>query len=177
MAGLPRAEAAVMAASVVATADQIIKGIQDSRENDSDEATDHYVKAAIAGAIAIGAYEMMKRDEAHASGHSDHGDHGDHGDHHVSFEKQHHEHAHKHHDPPHPHKGDHHEHDGHKKDLMAEALAAYSLGRQKMGHKDHWILKLAAEALGGAALVKEVDNEVVDKDVAEKDVVRKVHIT
>jgi hypothetical protein len=138
---MPKLDTAVLAASVIGMADEIMEGVRDNRDDLKSEARSHYVKAAIAGAIAIGAFEMLKKDE-----HLDDGAH-------------HHPHPHSKH-----HKGKHHvDGDGHARDLVAEALGAYSLGRQMLGHKDHHILKLVAEGLGVAALAREVDHDLVEK--------------
>jgi len=135
MSGMPRVDTAVLAASVVGMADQIMKGVKDNRDHHGGESRSHYVKAAIAGAIAIGAFEMLKNDE-----HLDDGEHPHHKHHHGKHQKE----------------------DGHTKDLVEEALGAYSLGRQMLGHKEHRILKLVAEGLGAAALAKEVDRDLIE---------------
>jgi len=131
-------ETAALAASVVAAADQLMMGVRDTREHQPDEATEHYVKAAIAGAIAIGAYQMLQ-----------HGENKRRDEHHQ------------------PHMGEHRrekkgEEKGHGMDFVAEAVGAYAAGRQMMGHNHHKILKLIAEGLGTAALARQVDKDVVD---------------
>jgi len=134
-----KTDMAVVAASVVGMADQIMQGVRDQRERQPDAATGHYLRAAVAGAIALGAAEMLRRDENHDRRH--------------------------HHQPPlgsdgRPAKpGDH---DGHTRDMLAEAAGAYALGRQMLGHNDHHILKLIAEGLGAVALAKEADRDLVD---------------
>ena len=154
---MEKIETAAMAVSTVAMADQIMKAIRDKDDHDSDGAKSHYVKAAIAGAIAVGAYEML-RHEGNAD--QDDGDHvrvTHHGSHHHSDGENKdtktvvvHQ-GQRHHD---------HHHSGHGRDVLAEALGAYALGRQMMGHKDHRILKLVAEGLGAAALAREANREL-----------------
>lgn len=132
-------ETAALAGSVVAMADQIMQGVRENREHNPDEAKEHYVKAAIAGAIALGAYKMMESDEnqwRHNHGEPD-----------------------MYYDPKPPASPDSH----HTRDLIAEAAGAYALGRQMMGHKNHFMLKLIAEGLGAAALARETKKDVVDE--------------
>jgi hypothetical protein len=133
-------ESAALAASAVACADQLMLGVRDHREHQNHEANSHYVKAAIAGAIAVGAFALMEKDEnKHRK---------EVGDHEMAYE-------------PRADKGAV-DRKGHALDLAAEAAGAYALGRQMMGHKNHMILKLIAEGLGAAALGKETDRTVVD---------------
>ena len=136
--GSPRIETAALAGSVVAMADQIMQGVREKRENNLPEAKEHYVKAAIAGAIAIGAYTMLQKDEnAERTGQ---------GEPPMGYNK-----------PPAP------PDPKHRRDLLAEAAGAYALGRQMMGHKENRILKLIAEGLGAAALARETDKDVVEE--------------
>ncbi|KAK0725099.1 hypothetical protein B0H67DRAFT_680530 [Lasiosphaeris hirsuta] len=133
-------ETAALATSVVTAADQLMMGVRDTREHQPSDANEHYVKAAIAGAIAIGAYQLLQHDEN------------------------------KHRDEQHPrrkHIGDPRpekigEEKGHTMDMAAEAIGAYAAGRQMLGYNNHKILKLIAEGLGAAALAREVDKDVVD---------------
>jgi hypothetical protein len=67
MSGMPRLDTAVSATAVVGMADQIMQGLHDSNDHQSDKACPCYVKAAIAGAINIGAYEMLKKHESLAT--------------------------------------------------------------------------------------------------------------
>lgn len=133
-------ETGAAAASAITCADQIMLGTRDHREGKQHEANSHYVKAVIAGAIAIGAIALIEKDEnkhrheegQHKMGYEPRRDHGD------------------------------ADHKGHVVDLAAEAAGAYALGRQMMGHRSHAILKLIAEGLGAAAFGKETDRTVVD---------------
>ncbi|KAH8651323.1 hypothetical protein BX600DRAFT_441756 [Xylariales sp. PMI_506] len=145
-------ETAVVAGGAVTMADQIMQAIRDDSHHDKHETQSHYLKAAIAGAIAVGAYEMLKRDEADNPYSLDTGslDHENHGHH------KHGSHASQQTTQTHPVNKD-----GHTKDIMAEVLGAYSLGRQMMGHRDHPIIKLIAEGLGAAAFAREADKDLV----------------
>ena len=156
MSGMPKVDTAVAATSVVGMADQIMRGLHDKHEHRPDDAQAHYVKAAIAGAIAIGAFAVLKKDKERARDNA----------HYASEFPERECDPSRSHSPPRSrsHSPDHHprhkQHRGHTKDLMAETLGAYSLGRQMMGHTDHTVLKLVAEGLGLAALAREADNKV-----------------
>jgi len=164
MTSMPKADTAVMATSVVSMADEIMQAVRENREHHPENSQSHYLKAAIAAAIAVGAFQMLKKDEhlEEREEHSHHG-HAGHrartvGDRVVIYKDDHPQHSeHKDHK-------DHHEHSssGHTRDMITEALGAYALGRQMLGHDDHRILKLVAEGLGAAAFAKEVDRDLVD---------------
>ncbi|KAK1828080.1 hypothetical protein QBC39DRAFT_374997 [Podospora conica] len=135
-----KAETTVLAASTIACADQVMLGVRDHREGKNSDANSHYVKAVIAGAIAVGAFALMEKDENKERKENKKPE--------IGYE-------------PRPNHGDA-DTKGHVMDLAAEAAGAYALGRQMMGHKNHVILKLIAEGLGVAALGKEIDRTVVD---------------
>lgn len=153
MSGMPRVDTAIGAISAVEMADQLMRGIRDDRQHQSTEAQAHYVKAAVAGAIAIGAYEMLKKDERRENGNHSHSHHDR-----VGTDGATSEHRSKSQYDEHHSNG--HDHHGHHSNFIAEALGAYSLGRQAMGHSEHNILKLVAEGLGAVALGKEVHTEM-----------------
>ncbi|KYK56389.1 hypothetical protein DCS_03389 [Drechmeria coniospora] len=44
-------------------ADRIMQGVRNNRDHRPGNAQEHYVKAAIAGTIAVGAYKMLRKDE------------------------------------------------------------------------------------------------------------------
>lgn len=169
MSGMPRVDTAVAAASVVGVADQIMRGVHDNKDHRPSDAQSHYIKAAIAGAIAIGAFEMLKKDEPQARGTSEYTDDSEYNRDAIrtgsysrsrsrsrsqsrsrsSSRRRHHHDAAK-----------YKHHSDNTKDLIAQTVGAYSLGRQIMGHTDHTILKLVAEGLGLAALANDADKEL-----------------
>jgi len=158
MTSMPKLDTAVVAGSAVAAADQIMQGIHDNREHKSGSS--HYVKAAVATAIALGAMSLLRKDE-HLDGDNRH--HHHHGGHHSDeIELIGH---HSHDDHHHHRDGNHHHHDGegHTRDLVAEAVGAYALGRQMLGHNDWQIFKMVAEGLGAAAFAKEVDRDLIEE--------------
>ncbi len=147
MTSHPKLDTAFVAGSGVIAADQIMQAIRDDKRQHPEDANTHYIIAAIAGAVAVGAYEMLKRDEnAKGNGPShQHGEHGEHGEH------RHHKHS----DDKQQHGSDGVDNPGHARHLLEEAVGAYAVGRQIMGHKHHPIFKLVAEALGAAGFYQE----------------------
>ena len=159
MTSHPELDTAFVAGSSVIAADQIMQAIRDEKRQHPRDANTHYIIAAIAGAVAVGAYEWLKRDEeAKGNGPShQHGEHGEHGGH------RHHKHL----DDKQQHEfveerrrrswsgSDGGDNLGHAMHLLEEAVGAYALGRQLMGHKHHPIFKLVAEALGAAGFYQE----------------------
>lgn len=158
---MPRVDTAVAAASVVSMADQIMRGMHDNNEHRPNAAQSHYVKAAIAGAIAIGAFEMLKKDEHQVRGRAEYANETEHNRDVICTRSYSHSRSRSPSRSRSRSSSRHRKHhNGHKKDLMAQTLGAYSLGRQIMGHTDHTILKLVAEGLGLAALAKDADREL-----------------
>jgi hypothetical protein len=153
MPGHPKLDTAVMATSGIVAADQLMQAVRDNKEHRPKDATPHFVKAAIAGAIAIGAYEKLMRDE-HGQGSNSHHSRGDHR---ASVTK---EEAHSHDERTKYREVEESDKDGHGADIVAEALGAYALGRQMMGHKEHPIMKLVAEGLGAAGLFREIERDM-----------------
>ena len=143
MSGHPKIDQMIAAGGGVVAADQIMQAVRDHKDHHPQDATAHYVKAAIAGAVAIGAYEMLKKDE----GRTTQGERvvikSDEDEIDIEEREQHHGNG--------PHHGRH---------LLEEALGAYALGRQMMGHKDHPLIKLVAEALGAAGLYQEATRDL-----------------
>ncbi|KAK1750046.1 hypothetical protein QBC47DRAFT_394521 [Echria macrotheca] len=138
-------ETAVLSAGVAAAADQIMAGIKDNREGMADEAKRHYINATIAGAIAVGAYQLMQREnKGELNPHPElSGKKGTDGE--LN---------------PQPELPGHSWTD-HLPSLMAEAAGAYAAGRQLMGSQDtsqERIIKLVAEGLGAVALAKNTTN-------------------
>jgi len=140
MSGMPKLDTAIAAGGVVEAADEIMRGIRDNREDKSG--TKHYVTAAVAVAIALGAYAMLRKDEG-------------------LDEKHHHSYHHHGHDHDGHDRNRQHDDSGHVRDLVAETAGAYALGRQMLGHNDWKILKLVAEGLGAAAFAQEADRDLV----------------
>ena len=132
-----------MSSGVVA-ADQIMQAVRDHRDHHPEDAPAHYVKAAIAGAVAIGAYEMLRKDEERTRDKDRIVIKG--GDDEIDIEEK---------------EPNHSTGPAHGRNLLEEALGAYALGRQLMGHKHHPLIKLVAEALDAAGLYQEAVRDLV----------------
>jgi hypothetical protein len=136
-------------------------------DNDKLEAGDHYLKAAVGAAVAVGAfYQISKKPERHFSF----------GDSESSSDDELTEHQHTelvkrdqtqvlHHKRPgyhHPHQHDDHSHHyqpSPKRLLLEEAVGAYSLGKELLGDKRHHIIHLIGEALGAVGTIKDIQQQ------------------
>ncbi|EPS40994.1 hypothetical protein H072_5148 [Dactylellina haptotyla CBS 200.50] len=147
--------------------DQIFEGIQSEQDGESSDANSHYLKAAASAAIAIGAYEMLRRERKkqkhqeraqekhHHTHHSEETieveviESSDSGDDHRLIEY-------------HPKRSSiHHKEDpGRHRRMVEEMAGVYALGRELMGDKKHHIVHLVAEALGAVGALKEVQHHV-----------------
>lgn len=131
-----------------------------------DERTAHLVKAVTGAAVAIGAYELLKRGERlptehfHDQSTSKIMKHDN--DTVVVSHRQRERGDRRHRHRSRSHSGsdsrspspDYHE-PGHKRRVFEEIIGAYSLGRELLGDHEHHVTHLVAEALGMTALVKE----------------------
>ena len=137
-----RAELAAAALGSVYAANEFGKAIADNDEG----AGDHYVKAAVGAAVAVGAFHQLQKKVSRESIETD-GGHHPHVDHHGG----HHE-RHSHHDeparlgePPH-----------HTRHLLEEAAGLYSVGKELLGDKRHHVAHLIAEAMGAVGAIKDI---------------------
>jgi hypothetical protein len=105
--------------------------------DNNDDPTDHFVKAAVAAAVAVGAYEMLRRKKERFDSHSGSNGSTNSGSHQKPHEPQH-----------------------HKGYLLEEAVGAYGLGKELLGDKKHHFAHLVAEALGATGLVKDARDRI-----------------
>ena len=120
------AELAVGATGAVFAADQIVKSL-----DSEDQQLNHALKAAIGAAVAIGAYELLRRaDEASPKQQN--------GQLKPKTKSR----------SPHP--------KNHGRYLAEEILGAYSLGKELLGDRKHHVVHLVAEAIGATGLVQEL---------------------
>lgn len=143
------AEIAAGATGLVIATDQGFKSVEDEKHR-----LEHIIKAGVGAAVAIGAYEMLRRAE-----HDPKSSAGDHPNRH------HHEHRHSNSsssgsnshssNPPH-----------HTRHLVEEIIGLYALGKELMGDKRHHIVHLVGEAIGATGLVEELSE--MDKMAEEK---------
>lgn len=155
MSGSTRLDVAALATSGVLTADELMKAVEAKRRECEDAQTRHLTHAAITAAVAVGAFELLRRDqekegerkrggvvvvEEHDSdevivGGREHR-HDGHGHHDY--------HHHHHHDDSYCYERDHSPY-GHKRRLLEEIGGAYSLGQEMIGHKKHHLAHLVSD--------------------------------
>jgi hypothetical protein len=127
---------AIGATGAVFAADQAIKSM-----DSEDDQLDHILKAGVGAAVAIGAYELLRRAELHSKSTSgDHSIHNDRGRRHSSSRSSSHSS-----NPPH-----------HKRHMFEEMLGAYNLGKELMGDNRHHFAHLVGEAIGATGFVQEM---------------------
>ncbi|KIW87626.1 uncharacterized protein Z519_11600 [Cladophialophora bantiana CBS 173.52] len=151
------AETAVGAAASVYAAHELGKAFHDE---DKHDVSDHYLKAAIGAAVAVGAfYHLSKKvEEYNDKGHPIHS-------------------VIHHHEPPRHrrHGGPHHHHHHHSDDndfvgyerwsyeepphdrnrLLEQANEAYHVGKELLGEERDHVTQLFAEAIGAASALKD----------------------
>ncbi|KIW59463.1 hypothetical protein PV05_03910 [Exophiala xenobiotica] len=134
------AELAAAALGSVYAANELSKALTDEDAHDN---TDHYLRAAVGAAVAVGAYHQLQKkrhhDDSDSSSDEDDHIHKEHREH--SGEKHHHHHP----DPP-----------GHGRHLLEEAAGAYSLGKELLGDRRHHVVHLIAEALGAVGALRDI---------------------
>ena len=161
MSGSSKADLAAAATSTVITVDQLMKAIEASHEGKEDHAKKHLGYAAVGAAVAVGAMELLRRDELRKR-HEESGSE----DEVVVVDADSHR-RHHHHDchdveivHVSPKSGRDHEPKGHKRRLAEEIAGAYSLGQEIMGHKKHHVAHVVAEVLGAVAAIKDARDHV-----------------
>jgi hypothetical protein len=159
MSGSSKADLAGAATATVLTVDQLMRAIEASHEGKEDHAKKHIMHAGVGAAVAIGAMELLRRDEL--EGRKRHPDSD------IDLDEDHHHHHHGvRHDANEivtyePEPSDHNP-GGHKRRLAEEIVGAYSLGQEIMGHKKHHMAHIVAEALGAVAAIKDTKDHVSD---------------
>ncbi|RJE17078.1 hypothetical protein PHISCL_10585 [Aspergillus sclerotialis] len=144
-----------MAGSGVYAANELGKAISE----DYKDANEHYVKAAVGAVVAVGAYQLLKKQKRERED-DDYESSDDEGHHHRHEPRprrySHHEHHHEHEEP------------GHHRRLLEEAVGAYSLGKELLGDRRHHVIHLITEALGAVAAVKEANDR--GKEAREREI-------
>jgi hypothetical protein len=126
------AEVAAAALGSVYAANEFGKAI-----NDHDNETDHFVKAAVAATVAVGAYEMLRRQKEQHNSHPGSADSTNAKTRPTSSEPRH-----------------------HTKYLLEEAAGLYAFGKELLGDRGHHVAHLVAEAVGATGLIKDVRDRV-----------------
>jgi len=141
---------AVAAGGAVYSANELMKTIND---DDKGDTSSHLLKAAVGAAVAVGAYEMMRRSAEDGS------------------EYPHHHHHHHHGEPGEPRVTERRPSSGssrsrsssnprlpgHTRHPIEEVGSAYSLGKELLGDKNNHVAHLVAEVLGATGLVKDLN--------------------
>jgi hypothetical protein len=139
MTGHPKLDMAGVAAGSVVTADQLLRFIEATHEGKEDHAKKHATYAAVSAAVAVGALELLRRDEEKR------------GDRPRSRSPPRYKEEEvfkvpelKEKDVP-----------GHTRRMAEEVAGLYALGEEIMGHKKHRIVHTVMEALGTIAAIKD----------------------
>ena len=161
MSGSSKADLAGAATATVLTVDQLMRAIEASHEGKEDHAKTHLMYAGVGAAVAVGAMELLRRDEKRKRHERDRSSSSDDElDDDVEVIERHHHHDRHHHVDEEivryePSKPRDHTPPGHKRRLAEEIAGAYALGQEIMGHKKHHMAHIVAEALGAVAAVKD----------------------
>ncbi|KAL6247509.1 hypothetical protein RBB50_005855 [Rhinocladiella similis] len=169
-----RAEVAAAALSSVYAANELGKALT---EEDRHELSDHYLRAAIGAAVAVGAFYQLqkKRDRGRDYDHDyrydndcdrESGD-ADSDDEHIDQERREdsrERHHHHHNRNPRYHYHEHSDPPGHGRHLLEEAAGAYSLGKELLGDKRHHVAHLIAEALGAVGAIRDIQGRKMIED-------------
>jgi hypothetical protein len=137
------AKLAIGATGAIVAIDQVEHAI-DSEEHQLN----HALKAAVGAAVAIGAFELLRRDDNSAK----------------QSNKQPKPKSTARSGSPRPEHHDRH--------LVEEVLGAYALGKELLGDKKHHIAHLVGEAIGATGLLQELTAKEKD-GVKEKDGAKK----
>jgi hypothetical protein len=145
MSGSTRLDVAALAASGVLTADELMKAVEANHKHCSDIQKHHLTHAAISAAVAVGAFELLRRDREKGG---DVGDgrpvvvEEDGEDIVVRSEKHRHDRHYCHHNGQ-CDKSYHSPH-SHKRRLLEEIAGAYSLGEEMIGNQKHHVAHLVS---------------------------------
>jgi hypothetical protein len=134
------AELAAAALGSVYAANEFGKAIQDHKHE-----TDHYLKAAVGAAVAVGAFHQLQKKVHHDGHEGTMNKHNEHGSGQHTKDGKYSGDNDDERDPPH-----------HKRRLLEEAAGAYAVGRDLLGDRNHHVTHLLAEALGATGLIKDL---------------------
>ena len=139
------AELAIGATGAVVATDQAIKFL-----DSEDDQLEHLLKAGIGAAVAIGAYEMLRRAELDPE--ASHGQH-----HHPSSSSRSRRGSNS--------SGSSH----HSRHIFEEIIGAYTLGKELLGDKKHHVAHLVGEAIGVTGLAQELKQKERDNSLGKRD--------
>lgn len=145
ISGSTRLDVAALAASGVLTADELMKAVEANHKHCSDIQKHHLTHAAISAAVAVGAFELLRRDREEGGDVED----GrpvvveeDGEDILVRSEKHRHD-RHYCHQNEQCDESYHSPH-GHKRRLLEEIAGAYSSGEEMIGNQKHHVAHLVS---------------------------------
>ncbi|KAM0708856.1 hypothetical protein Q7P35_005510 [Cladosporium inversicolor] len=164
MSGSTRLDVAALAASGVLTAEELMKAVEANHKHCGDIQKHHLTHAAISAAVAVGAFELLRRDREKGRDVEDGQpmvveDGGE--EIVVRSEKQRHDRHYCHHDGQCDES--HHSPHGHKRRLLEEIAGAYSLGEEMIGNEKHHVAHLVAEAIGAIGAYKDIRDHHHDR--------------
>jgi hypothetical protein len=144
MSGSSSLDMAALATSGVLTVEQLLKAMEASHKK-TDHATKHLGHAAIGAAVAVGALELLRRDEAVGKGETKRFIAGGHHGHDKNHDNE---------VVVSPNVGRDYTPPGHNRRIAEEIIGAYSLGQEMLGHKKNHVAHAVAEILGAIAAAK-----------------------
>lgn len=145
MSGSTRLDVAALAASGVLTADELMKAVEANHKHCSDIQKHHLTHAAISAAVAVGAFELLRRDREKGGDVEDRRPvvvEEDGEDIVVRSEKHRHDRHYCHHNGQCDES--YHSPHGHKRRLLEEIAGAYSLGEEMIGNQKHHVAHLVS---------------------------------
>ncbi|KAF2258912.1 hypothetical protein CC78DRAFT_586545 [Lojkania enalia] len=176
MSGSTKVDMAAIATSSVITADQLMRALEASHEGKERHAKKHLGYAVVGAAVALGAYELLRRDEQNKKGRKDDDEYDDERDVIVYDDydddrspRRHHRHRYEDEGRERDvvvsprsgsRSGRHRSSSRHKRRLAEEIVGMYALGQEMMGHKKHHIPHLVAEALGAIGAYKDISEHI-----------------
>jgi hypothetical protein len=142
MSGSTRLDVAALATSGVLTADELMKAVQSSHDRSEGASKKHLTHAAIAAAVAVGAFELLRRDEKKQKKKDLIRESTDSDEEALEFEGDRHRNQQdtSHHSR---HSRDHSP-QSHKRRLLEEIGGAYALGEEMIGHRKHHVAHLVS---------------------------------
>jgi hypothetical protein len=132
---------AVGATGAVVAADQLLK-----MTDDEEDKTGHLLKASVGAAVAVGAWELLRRAEADGKPIRRYGDSS------RSRSRSRSRSSSRNRSSSRSSQKIKH----HKRHVLEEVIGAYSLGREILGDRKHHVTHLVGEALGATGLIQEL---------------------
>jgi hypothetical protein len=142
MSGSTRLDVAALATSGVLTADELMKAVQSSHDRHDGASKKHLTHAAITAAVAVGSFELLRRDEKKEKRNDNIRESTEREEEAFEFEgdryrnQQDTSHHSRHSRDRSPR--------SHKRSLLEEIGGAYALGEEMIGHRKHHVAHLVS---------------------------------